>query len=270
MDLRSTAPAAVTFALPVAPNSALTPLFVMGMGRSGTTNTLRVLNCHPKVMLTGEIALAVLKQFFALLDKLDQSTQGKPQLEEGWLERKADFIFTSFGYMAKLGHGQLGKYGDAVYLGHKSPKLEFIFGEYEAHFASVGMKPLYVYCTRNPFDCWRSYRSQPWNAYPDVDRFLQDYDLSHRRLRRMRKKAPSRVFLMELDVLKAAPDPFAFYQEKLYALLGLDMDDRTRQRIRKIHYESKRGSEARTIPDADRARIEDYLSAPEKNDIDSA
>lgn len=248
----------------------LTPLFVMGMGRSGTTNALRVLNCHPKVMLTGEIALAVLKRFFALLDVLDQSNQGKTQVRDGWLGRKADYVFTSFGYMAKMPRGQPEAPAGAIYRGHKSPRLEFIFDDYETHFASVGMQPRYVYCTRNPFDCWTSYKSMPWNAYRDVDHFLRDYERSHLELRRVRGEASGRVLVMDLDALKAAPDPLAFYRENLYAPLGLEMDDRIRQRIHKIHYESKRGSPARALGDEERARIARYLSAAEKNDADSA
>ena len=45
------------------------------MGRSGTTNALRILNMHPSVMLNGEIPLSILKHFFALLDELLQFAQ---------------------------------------------------------------------------------------------------------------------------------------------------------------------------------------------------
>jgi len=248
----------------------VTPLFVTGMGRSGTTNALRVLNCHPKVMLNGEIALPVLKRFFALLEILDQTTGGDERMEDDWRARKADYMFSSFGYLAKLGRGRLDKLGEATYLGHKSPRLEMLFGEYEEHFGSAGLKPRYVYCTRNPFDCWRSYSSQSWNSYDGVGQFLNDYGRSHRRLRRMQNTIPDRVFVVALDALKAAPDPFAFYSETLYAPLGLEIDDKTRRRIAKVHFEAKRGSASRTLGAEDRARIEDYLSASEKNAADSA
>jgi hypothetical protein len=87
----------------------ITPVFICGMGRSGTTNALRVLNTHPSVMLNGEISLSVLKNFFALIDGVDRSYGTKDKTSAGWSTRKAEYMFESFGYLAKGGRGRQTK-----------------------------------------------------------------------------------------------------------------------------------------------------------------
>ncbi|HVU22107.1 MAG TPA: sulfotransferase, partial [Rhizomicrobium sp.] len=77
----------------------ITPVFICGMGRSGTTNALRILNMHPSVMLNGEIPLSILKHFFALLDSTENS-YSDPDRQRVWRENKAQYIFESFGYLS--------------------------------------------------------------------------------------------------------------------------------------------------------------------------
>jgi len=220
----------------------ITPVFVCGMGRSGTTNALRILNTHPSVMLNGEITLSVLKRFFDLLDAVDQSYGNRDYINDGWKARKAEYIFESFGYLSKSGRGRFDNATGARFRGHKTPRLETIFEKYESHFSGCGSAPRYFYCMRNPFDCWRSYRVMSWTGYSEVEEFLQDYLASFDRLEQMQKKLGERLILLNLDALKEAPDIFDFYSKNIFGPLGLDMPERTVKRIAKIMGDRKPSS----------------------------
>jgi hypothetical protein len=230
----------------------VTPLFILGMGRSGTTNALRVANAHPSVMMNGEIPLPILKQFLATLDAADRA---HTDTREGWLARKADYMFESFGYLSKGGRGKLHRRATATHMGHKTPRLESLFDEYEAHFASVGLAPRYVYCARNPFDCWRSHKATSWNRY-DVTAFLAHYTASFERLSHVRSQAGSRVFVLNLDELIATDDKIAFYRDRFFASLGLDMPERAIQRIR--NFSAKSGASPPELGAEERIAIEAY------------
>jgi hypothetical protein len=233
---------------------AVTPLFIFGMGRSGTTNAQRVANSHPDVMLNGEISLSVLKQFLTLLDTADRAQRAA---REAWLARKADYIFESFGYLSKDGRGKLHRRAGARYMGHKTPRLESLFDEYEAHFGSAGLKPRYFYCARNPFDCWRSYRAAEWNRY-DVQGFLAHYGKSFERLDEIKARVPGRIGVLNLDELIAMGDPVAFYREKLFEPLGLDMPERVVERVRSLSSKRTSGERPPEIGADDRRAIEAY------------
>jgi hypothetical protein len=236
---------------------AVTPLFIFGMGRSGTTNALRVANAHPSVLMTGEIPLTLLKEFFLTLDAADRVHTDK---HEGWFERKADYMFESFGYLAKGGRGRhQDRRETALFRGHKTPRLESLFDQYEAHFTSAGLAPRYFYCARNPFDCWRSYKATTWTAYKNPEGFLEHYMRSFQQLDYMRDKAGERVAVLNLDELIATGDNGAFYRDCLFAPLGLELPEETARRIEKMEgkmtAKKKRGRGA-ALTDEDRAVIE--------------
>jgi len=212
----------------------VTPLFIGGMARSGTTNALRVLNAHPAVMLNGEVSLSVQKQFFALLDGVERSYAEKDATLEAWRARKADYMFESFGYLSKGGRGQLKKMPNARFRGHKTPRAESLFDRYEAHFRATGLQPHYFYCARNPFDCWRSHKQASWNNHDRVESFVAQYMESFAHLAGMQRRAGERVFVLNLDDLIAAPEPMAWYREQIFAPLGLDMPNGVVERIAKL------------------------------------
>ncbi len=212
----------------------VTPLFIGGMARSGTTNALRVLNAHPEVMLNGEISLAVLKHFFALLDGVERSYAEKNEVLEAWHARKAEYMFESFGYLSKGGRGQLRKVPDARFRGHKTPRAESLFDRYEAHFRAARLEPRYFYCARNPFDCWRSHKEMAWNSHETVESFVAQYAESFSHLAQMRRRAPGRVFVLNLSGLTEAADPIAWYRENIFAPLGLELPGIAERRIGKL------------------------------------
>lgn len=212
----------------------VTPLFIGGVGRSGTTNALRVLNAHPAVALNAEVSLSVLKQLFALLDAADRSYAGNDNTAAGWKTRKAEYLFESFGYLSKGGRGRAEKIGGAKFRGHKMPRLETLFAAYETHFRSVGLEPRYFYCARNPFDCWRSNKTFSWGTSSSLEEFLKHYTASFDILRYMQQTIGERVVVLKLDELIAESDPLAWYREKIFVPLGLDLPQRAINRIEKI------------------------------------
>jgi Sulfotransferase family len=220
----------------------ITPVFVCGMGRSGTTNALRILNTHPSVMLNGEISLSVLKSFFNLLDAADRSYGIKEHLLDEWKTRKAEYVFESFGYLSKSGRGRYDNSSGAHFRGHKSPRLETIFERYENHLGGCGPAPRYFFCMRNPFDCWRSYKTMTWSGYAKVGEFLEDYLLSFECLDEMQKKVHERIAPINLDDLKRAPDALDYYNRTIFAPLGLDIPERSAKRIAKVMGDRKPSS----------------------------
>jgi hypothetical protein len=240
----------------------ITPLFIIGMGRSGTTNALRVLNAHPQVMLNGEISLSVMKQFLDLLDGVEKSYRDKDVTITNWRARKADYMFESFGYLSKGGRGQLKKIPDARYRGHKTPRHESLFDRYEAHFGSSGFAPRYLYCARNPFDCWRSYQSVAWSGYKSVADFLAHYMTSFEQLAHMQRHAEGRVFVLSLDELRRAPDPLGWYRRRIFEPLGLDLDDRTARLIEKFGEEPQSQPPSNRISESDRIAISSHPGMP--------
>ncbi|MBV9993554.1 MAG: sulfotransferase [Alphaproteobacteria bacterium] len=243
----------------------MTPLFVLGMGRSGTTNALRVLNTHPEIMLDGEISLSILSKLMALLEAADRSFEKNEARNDGWLARKSEYIYSSFGHLAKAGPGRPRKRSRARFLGHKSPQLENLFDQYEAQFATVGAAPRYVYCARNAFDCWTSYKTMPWNPYKSVGAFLNHYAASYAALDRMLERAPGRVSVMNLDALIASRDPIAFYRATLFEPLGLNLPARSIEAIADIHSAKERTSAARDLDAAERAAIENHPAVRERH-----
>jgi Sulfotransferase family len=236
----------------------ITPVFICGMGRSGTTNALRVLNTHPSVMLNGEISLSVLKNFFALIDGVDRSYGTKDETSAGWSTRKAEYMFESFGYLAKGGRGRMTKVPDAKFRGHKTPRLENLFDKYELHFGSIGPKPRYFYCARNPFDCWRSYKTAGWSDYASVEEFLKYYAASYEKLEQMRDLADDRVQVLNLDELVATPDPLAWYRENVFAPLVLDVSENIVPRIEYVTSKRNAAPPSSTLSADDRSTIARY------------
>jgi Sulfotransferase family len=234
---------------------AVTPLFICGMGRSGTTDALRTANAHPQIALNGEIALPVLKQFLIALDAADRLYRGA---HDGWLERKAEYMFESFGALSKSGPNRQNDRTGLLFRGHKTPQLEKLFDENEAHFASVGLAPRYLYCARNPFDCWRSLRAAEWNRNEDVNTFLAQYVQSFERLADIEARAGDRVGILNLDALIASGDSVAFYREMLFAPLGLDMPERVVRRMQTLSAKRAEGPRPAELAADDRRAIEAY------------
>jgi hypothetical protein len=207
----------------------VSPLIICGMGRSGTRNTANVLNCHDEVMLFGEVPLGVMKEVFDLLDTIDKTYSRKDYHVKLWARKKAQFVYSSFNYIGKAPLAKEKR--SARFIGHKTPHHEKLFEDYERHFQSVDVQPVYLYCCRDVKSCWRSYKSMNWGSKRTLESFLKEYEESYAHLQLMRSKAKNRVHLVKLNDLIAAPNQVEFYRETLFKPLGLDLDSDTAQKI---------------------------------------
>jgi hypothetical protein len=209
-----------------------TPLIICGMGRSGTRNTANVLNCHESVSLYGEIPFGIMKQLFNVLDTADKSYSGKDYHRSLWSKKKAKFIYSSFNYLGKASLMQ--EKHTACFIGHKTPHHEKLFYDYERHFGSVGILPIYLYCCRDADSCWRSYKSMNWGAKRTIESFLVEYNESFNCLEHMLSKAEGRVHIVKLNDLKSANNQLEYYIKAIFNPLGLEIDDDTAMRIASV------------------------------------
>lgn len=156
-----------------------------------------ILSNAPDVELQGEIDGSAAPQMLAWLEAAHAAT---PSDEPHRIYRLARATFRE---------GSAGRpkdRPDARWFGYKSPRHERYFTRYEALFADPARRARYVYCLRNPFHVWRSYRAMPWNQFRDVETFLKAWLRSVRTFEVMADAAPGRVRLFNLDSMIRAQD----------------------------------------------------------------
>lgn len=191
------------------------PLIVFGMGRSGTRMCANILNNSRDVELQGEIGGQVGSKMMAWL--VSVATQKDPP-EPGRMYRLARSAFRDSTPSRPLVRER------ARWFGHKTPRHERHFDRYEAIFNDPALEPHYVYCLRNPFHVWRSYRIMPWNKFKTVRAFLDAWIRSVQTYERMVEDAPGRVHLFNLDDMVRAPDLLGWVEPNLLAPLDLNAD----------------------------------------------
>src|SRR5690606_23185384 len=101
------------------------------------------------------------------------------------------------------------------------PRHERHFDRYERIFDQEDRRAMYVYCLRNPFHVWRSYRAMPWNKFRSVGDFLSAWVKSVHEFESMRRRAPGRVLLFNLDGMVRAPDRLEWLRPVLLDPLGI-------------------------------------------------
>ena len=149
-------------------------------------------------------------------------------LEAARLQRKHDDAAQTYDLARQA--FRLGSAGrplvrdNAVWFGHKTPRHERHFKRYEAIFDDPDNRAIYVYCLRNPFDVWRSYRAMPWNKFKTVDEFLGAWLRSVRMYHAMAAKAPGRVLMFNLDAMLRAPDWMVYLRPTIFGPLEIHPD----------------------------------------------
>ena len=191
------------------------PLIVFGMGRSGTRMCANILNNSRDVELQGEIGGAVGSKMMAWLASVATQKQPPEPVRMYGLARAAFRDSTPSRPMVR---------SRARWFGHKTPRHERHFARYEAIFSDPSRQPHYVYCLRNPFHVWRSYRIMPWNKFKTVGAFLEAWIRSVQTYERMIHQAPGRVHLFNLDDMVRAPDLLTWIEANLLDQLELTPD----------------------------------------------
>jgi len=191
------------------------PLIVCGFGRSGTRMCANLLANAGVVELQGEIPRELAPKTLGwLADVRTQSPTDQPDR----IYRLARSVFRDITPARPMNRP------DAHWFGHKTPHHERHFDGYEAIFDHPDGLPVYVYCLRNPFHVWRSYRVMPWGGFERPGGFLKSWLRSVAAWERMRQIAPDRVLLFNLDAMIQAPDRGAWLDAALFAPLDLSAD----------------------------------------------
>lgn len=192
------------------------------MGRSGTRNFADVLSRHEAVSLQGEIPHSSMAKLFDLLDDLDSKHAYSSDRMSRWLNKKANYIEESFGYMSQ---GNVVSNGGAYYFGHKTPRSERFFTRYEKHFLSASVEAHYLYCCRDPLSVWASYKNMSWNEFDTVEKFCNEYSRSFKIYHNILKTAPGRVHILNLNDFISSSDKKCFIRNFILSKLDLGESD---------------------------------------------
>ena len=194
------------------PADVASPLIVFGMGRSGTRMCANILNNSREIELQGEIGGPVGAKMMSWLESV-RSGRETPDADRMYRLARAAFRDSTPSRRQVRNR--------ARWFGHKTPRHERHFDRYEAIFDDPARPAHYVYCLRNPFHVWRSYRIMPWNKFKNVREFLDAWIKSVRTYERMIEAAPGRVHLFNLDDMIRAPDLSAWIAPNLLEPLGV-------------------------------------------------
>lgn len=231
------------------------PLIVCGMGRSGTRMCANILLNSGAVELQGEIGGPVGTKMVAWLEAV--RTQRKANGQQ-CVYRLARAAFRDSSPGRPLDRP------DARWFGHKTPRHERHFERYERIFDEPGRGARYIYCLRNPFHVWRSYRAMPWNKFKSANGFLTAWIKSVRTYEAMRERAPERVLLFNLDEMIRAPDRLEWLRPAILDPLEISPDT-FRRPVDKIENSNsaarKVGAPPAELPETDLAAIANHPEA---------
>ena len=195
------------------------PLIVCGMGRSGTRMCANILNNSSLVELQGEIGGPAGTRLMAWLEAAHLQRKDQDR-EAGYDVARAAFRLAAPGKTLER--------PGAVWFGHKTPRHERHFRRYEVIFDDPDNLPVYVYCIRNPFDVWRSYRAMPWNKFKTVEGFLKAWLRSVHTYEEMLEAAPGRVLTFNLDEMLRSSDWMSYLTPGLFTALDIPEDSFSR------------------------------------------
>ena len=229
--------------------SKIRPLIVCGMGRSGTRMCANILNNSDLVELQGEIGGPAGTKMVIWLEAARRQRHNE----------SSDGVYALARAAFQLGSaGRALDRPDARWFGHKTPRHERHFGRYENIFSDPDNLATYVYCLRNPFDVWRSYRAMPWNKFANAAGFVRAWTKSVRNYELMKSRAGERVLTFHLDDFIASPDRLDYLRPVLLDPLGISSDTFSRPVDELKNSNSaltKVGVIPEPLPDADVATI---------------
>ena len=137
---------------------------------------------------------------------------------------------------------------EARWFGHKTPRHERHFRRYEAVFSDPARPAHYVYCLRNPFHVWRSYRAMPWNKFRNVREFLEAWNRSIKTYGTIVQAAPGRVLAFNLDEMTRAPDQMGWVKPNLLDPLDI-AEDTLRRPVDKLRNSNSAANKLGAAPD---------------------
>jgi tetratricopeptide (TPR) repeat protein len=178
--------------------SDASPIFIVGMPRSGTTLTEQIMSAHSDVAAGGEsLAMtSVVRRYFT------DRTTGLISLSAGQFEGQA---------LQKLGAAYLEGVGKvALERPRFTDKMPLNF-QWVGFLAAIFPKAVFVHCVRDPvetcFSIYSSHFGTDGNRYGNDLGELADYYLAYRALMaHWNEVLPGRVFEADLDDMVADPE----------------------------------------------------------------
>jgi hypothetical protein len=199
------------------------PLMVVGSPRCGTRFVANALNCHPAVLVLGEIPRPAMDNAVRFLSETGSFFASEPQWSASWERSRRDLLFEIWASTIK-GKPRVPGAGIA-WFGHKTPQHERYWKFYRDFFGDVG--PKYVFCMRNFVDHYLSMSSL--NELHAIDHIARKYRASVTRYAEMKAALGESVSLFILDDLREGG--IDYVRETLFERLGIEVDDRTLSRI---------------------------------------
>lgn len=198
-----------------------TPIVICGMGRSGTRNVADNIARHPKAQIYGEIPPQMMDSFLDFYRTVNNSYK-KSQFANAWEARKEEFFFDCLNNISK--EKIETKKHSRQFVGYKSPKHERFYKKIESCFSSEKVKPYYIYCVRDAFSCWKSYKSMEWNKL-NVESFVDEYVESLRFYFSMLRELEDRVITFNLNEYKACHDKASYFKVSIMEKFGMSEGD---------------------------------------------
>jgi len=196
---------------PVCDESARTPIFVVGLPRTGTTLTDRILSCHSRVASIGET------QFLHMVLRRNSGLQTDGELTADVVEaaRQLSAGEIAQGYMDAASH----RLGDAPFFIDKLPENVLHLG----FIAKAWPRARIIHLRRNPMDaCFAMYKQSFFRFAYSLDD-LAEYYLAYDRLsRHWRNVLVGRMIEVEYEQLVSDQER---QTRRLLEALGLPFEE---------------------------------------------
>lgn len=196
----------------------ISPLIVCGAARSGTRMVTDLLNKHPSFAVEEEMHAKTLEAFFEFVNKVDDnfdsySVRKGRRLDEHWNLMKPYFFHIFLRCANKKESTMINS--DIIYHGIKTPGYERYFSSFEKIFDQNSAR--YVYCIRDASLVWRSWKSLGF--LNDFYLFKTRYLRSLRQACKIKRNAPDRLVVFNLDEFVDSDDKNYFVKKNLFNLL---------------------------------------------------
>jgi len=180
-------------------NNPLTPVVIGGVARSGTRMIADILSQHKHFRVEDEMHDKSIEAYFNFLDTVqanfDHYSERKGRrLDRNWKNNKI-FLHHIFLSVGAKNQTTTPFVKDIHYHAFKTPGHKRYFEQFEKIFSPV--KPLYIYAIRDVGAVWRSWVTREFTN--EVDLFKSRYERSLRQALKIKRNAPGRFALFDLE-----------------------------------------------------------------------